>query len=452
MDFLYRGKNINSVGFLGFGKSNEALYSYLKNRFPHLSFTIRDNNKNELPSGFNKVHTGALALSDISEDVLFLSPSVRRDKQELTDAIKKGVILSSDTEFFFENKNSDVFLVTGSDGKSTTTYLASRLFGGKYRRAFAIGNIGEPFSLHINDGADTALVCELSSFQLSYCVPKSKRCVITNITPNHLNWHSSYEEYISAKENVLINAEERVFNYDCSVSQNLIKTYGAHTLISAKISEYELKKLASAKRYITIRDGYITVSGERLFRISDIRAPGRYNLYNFMAAIALAYENTTAEKIGTLAREFSGLSHRFQKVLERDGVTYVDSSIDSSPKRTAATISGAKGNIILILGGRSKGLSFGELIAPICEKVISVIIVGENGKEIENTLTESGKFINSSIPCKRFDDFYDGVRYAVNIARIGETVLLSPASTSFDRFRSFEERGEEFTKFIKKIT
>lgn len=452
MDFVYKNKAIKEVGFFGFGKSNKALYEYLKKRYPILSFTLRDECTVNSQEGFSQIFTKKNAYDKIRENVLFLSPSVRRDSPFLSEALKRGVIISSDIEFFFERKSSDVYAVTGSDGKSTTAYLTSKLMRGAYKDAIPIANFGEPVSSHIEDGRDKALIAELSSFQLEYYVPKTKRCVITNITPNHLNWHKSLEEYVSAKENILRGAQEHVFNYDCERSRTLMTRHEAHTVVSALLSEEELKKTVYAKRYITLNDGHITVSGERFLDTSRILARGTHNIYNFMFALALAYENTRKEDLLSLAESFTGLNHRFETVHISGGIKYIDSSIDSSPKRTLATLTMTKEKVILILGGRSKSLSFEELVRPISEKAKAVILVGENGKEIEEVLKSSANFTASGTPYKRFSDFYEGVNYAVSIAKEGDTVLLSPASTSFDAFSSFEERGDAFKKSVKEIT
>ena len=231
-----------------------------------------------------------------------------------------------------------------------------------------------------------------------------------------------------------------------------MKSHPVHTVISCNLSEKELKKAVNAERYITLEDDSIKVCGERFLSTNEILAKGRHNVYNFMSAIALSYENISKGEALTLARSFSGLKHRFELIHTARGIRYVDSSIDSSPKRTSATLSLTSKNVILILGGRSKSLSFEELIAPISEKAKALILVGENAKEIEGVLKDSSEFTASGIPYKRFSDFYDGINYAVSIAKEGDTVLLSPASTSFDAFSSFEERGDTFKRIVKQLT
>ena len=197
--FAYKGRAIRSIGFLGFGKSNSALYRYFRERNSDIKYTLRQNTPPEgnLPE-FDRVYLGERWLDNIDEDALFLSPSVRRDDERLAAASGRGVIVSSDTELFLSLTRGDIFAVTGSDGKSTTAYLTSLLLSESYRTAIPCGNFGVPLAEHIEDGDGCAFALELSSFTLNYLTPRSKRAVITNISENHLNWHASFDEYISA--------------------------------------------------------------------------------------------------------------------------------------------------------------------------------------------------------------------------------------------------------------
>jgi UDP-N-acetylmuramoylalanine--D-glutamate ligase len=387
---------------------------------------------------------GKDALTNIDEDILFLSPSVRRDTIEIENAKNRGVLLSSDAEFFFENSQSDVYAVTGSDGKSTTSYLTSRLLENHYKNTVCCGNIGEAMTPHLDDTRDTVYTTELSSFQLMYLSPRNTRCVITNITPNHLNWHKSFDEYINAKANILENSRERIFNFDCEISKNLAKSYNVFAVFSKKYSEEQLRKNVRADLYVTLRDGCITVCGEEFLKTSEILVGGEHNVLNFMAAIAMSYGKSQKEAIENLAKNFGGLPHRCELVCEYNGVKYYDSSIDSSPKRCIATLKSIPNKAILILGGRSKGLEFKELLPILEEKTKFVILTGEAGLEIKELLDnyESIKFVY-------IKDFYDAVERAACEAKTGDTVLLSPAATSFDRFSNYEERGNAFKEHIR---
>lgn len=447
--FIYDGKEIKSIGFLGYGKSNEGIQNYLRKHFSGLRFILRSDSQIEMQDGiFHKTHTGNSAYDEINEDILFLSPSARRDKWELLEARERGVLLSSDAEFFLSGTGSDVFAITGSDGKSTTTTLTAMMLAESYKAAIPCGNIGEAMTPHLDDEAGYAYVAELSSFQLMYMKPRVRRAVITNITENHLNWHTSFEEYINAKRNVFENAEERIINFDCEISRKLARDYPIFAVFSRKKSEAELRCLLKAEIYVTENDGYITVSGERLLALRDIRVSGAHNVLNFMAAIAMSYGIAPKEQVFRVAKNFSGLRHRCEFIREVLGVRYYNSSIDSSPKRTCATLDTFSDRVIVILGGRSKGLDFSELVPMLEKRAKAIVLTGECADEIESSISKSARF---SIPHTMKQGFEDAVKYAVSIAKNGDTVILSPAATSYDEFRNFEERGDAFRRIINAL-
>lgn len=442
--FYYKGKEIRRVGFLGFGKSNLGIFSYLSKRCD-FEVILRASLPIDAPSVSPKfTYFGKDMLAKIDEDILFLSPSARRDVFEIEEATKKGVIISSDAEFFFEKSKSDVYAVTGSDGKSTTSYLTSRLIKSNYKNTVCCGNIGEAMTPHLDDPCGTAYVTELSSFQLMYMTPQNTRCIITNITKNHLNWHKSFGEYITAKSHVLENSKERIFNFDCEISRNLARSYNVFAVFSKNYPENYLRKCVKSDLYVTLRDGNITVCGEKLLKTSEILAGGEHNVLNFMAAIAMSYGKSQKNDIEDLAKTFNGLPHRCELVCEYKGVKYYDSSIDSSPKRCIATLKSMPNKVILILGGRSKGLDFKEMISTLEEKTKFVVLTGEAGLEIKEFLTNC-----QNIRFRYTDDFYDAIEHAVAEAKSGDTVLLSPAATSFDKFKNFEERGNAFKEYVR---
>ena len=448
--FVYCGKKIKKVGFLGFGKSNRGVFEYLIRHFDNLEFTFRSQNPADLTGiQTSRVLFGSSSLSEIEEDLIFLSPSARRDGKELCEAQNRGVILSSDAEFFFSKSRSDIYAVTGSDGKSTTTYLTAKLLEKNYTAAVPCGNIGDALTPHLDDTVGTAYVTELSSFNLLYMMPKSKRCVITNISENHLNWHTSFREYIEAKRNVLSNSNETVFNFDCDITKSFLRDYKPFSVISRLLTEKDLKNTVKADLYITLTDGKIIANGEKILDTEKILLKGAHNEFNFAAAIAMSYGKSDKETVLRLAKNFGGLPHRREFFGEFSGVKYYDSSIDSSPKRCAATLNSFSERVILILGGRSKGLDFTELIPTLIEKTKRIVLTGENGRDMEVILKSVPEFSNSGIPYVRIDDFFDAVEYAVRTSVPKDTVILSPAATSYDSFSDFEERGCAFKKYIK---
>ncbi len=449
--FIYNGRKIKSVGFLGYGKSNKGIRDYLSKHFDGVRFILRsDSPIDKIYEEFHDAHVGNGAYENLNEDILFLSPSARRDKMQLKLAQNRGVILSSDAEFFLSRTKSDVFAVTGSDGKSTTTTLAAMMLSDSYSSVIPCGNIGESMTPHLDDGENFAYAAELSSFQLTYMKPKIRRALITNITPNHLNWHTSFDEYIGAKRNVFENAKERIINFDCEISREFARDYPIFAVFSRKMSESELKRAVKAELYVTERDGFITASGEKLLSLSDIRVKGEHNVLNFMAAIAMSYGFAKKTRILRTATDFRGLRHRCEFIRSTGGVSYYNSSIDSSPKRTCATLDTFSDKVIVILGGRSKGLDFSELIPSLKRKAKAIVLMGECSEEIACALSRDQTF-TSDVPYTKKHCLQDATEYAISIAKEGDTVLLSPAATSYDEFKSFEERGDAFRNLINDI-
>ena len=443
--FAFKGRAIKRVGFLGFGKSNSDLYNYLRKNAAGVEYTLRQS----VPlttevSGFDRVLLGDAWLDGIDEDVLFLSPSVRRDNRRLAEAEARGVMLSSDTELFLELTRGDIFAVTGSDGKSTTAYLTALMLGEAYKGAIPCGNFGEPTSRHIDDGIGYAYALELSSFTLNYLEPKSRRAVITNISENHLNWHSSFEEYVAAKRNAFVNAEERVFCYDCPITRGVATEFPIYAVFSAERTEEELRREISAEVYVTLDRGRITLNGESTVDTSEMRARGRHNVLNVMAAMAMSSGIADPKHVIRVAESFRGLSHRCEEIGSFRGIRYYDSSIDTSPKRCVRTLEAFDERVILILGGRSKGQDYRELLPAIKKHAKHVVLTGECAPEIYGILRGDSEINELKIRYALVEDFFEAVLYAATVAREGDSVLLSPAATSYDRFKNFEERGSYF--------
>ena len=439
MAFFHKGNFIKTVSFLGFGKSNKALYEYLKKNYPALRFTIRLQGRCEdLPKEIPVFKEKDL-FARLSEDVIFVSPSIRRDKCEL-----KEKLLSSDAEFFFEKNKRDVFAVTGSDGKSTTTTLAKELLATYYEASYSIGNIGTPFTSALDYKENCSFAAELSSFQLMSFPPPSRRAVITNITPNHLDWHKSFEEYVSAKENILKKTEEPVIFLESKEDFKLFKKYRPYAIASTTLGEEEIKSY-EAQTYIYIKNAAVYANGTELIKICELFRKEEYNVKNFLSAIALTYGFFDKSQLLRIGRSFTGLSHRLELVTEASGVKFYNSSIDSSPQRTLATLSAFSHPYVLILGGRTKMKNFEILRDLISKNAHALVLTGENRYEIYEKLKPI------STPVYVEESLGSAVECGFSLAKGKCHLLLSPASVSYDAFSNFEERGEAFRRAAEKI-
>lgn len=440
------GREVKRVSVFGAGRGCEALIPLLLRS--GFDITVRDD-RATLPMPYKgKVcyRIGKNALSDINEDLMILSPSVRRDRFFARE-IEKRTVLTSDAEIFFKIFRGKSFAVSGSSGKSTTSRFLYELLSTK-ARAHLIGNIGVPMTPSLFEHDITNAVCEISSFSLQYDQIKPYRALITNIVPNHLNWHKDLDEYIDAKRTLLYGALEFAVNFDDEATREFAAYSGAFALYSLKFDYHTLQKKYGNKIIYTLSDFGILRCGEPLIPRAFLTRLARYDIYNLIAALSLSDGHRDDAGLLDAVLSHKSLPHRRECFLTRYGVRFIDSSIDTSPDRTYETLSATDGRVVLLLGGRSKGESYGMLLPLILKKCSLVFAFGEAREKIKEDLycTElSGRFFER-------ERFADAVLSAIPLCRAGEALLLSPASTSFDEFSSFEERGYSFKEIVKNAT
>ena len=383
-------------------------------------------------------------LDDIDADIIFRSPGIRDDVAGLVKAVEKGAVLTSEMEVFFELCPVDIIAVTGSDGKTTTTTLICELLKAQGYTCHLGGNIGKPLLPEIDKIKDgDKVIVELSSFQLKTMKKSPKRGVITNLSPNHLDWHKDYKEYIDSKMNIMSHQ-----NKDGIFVTNFSNVDCRKIISEAKC---ECRTFSSKEdAYVCLKDGVICCNGEKLLDIKDIKIPGMHNVENYMAAIAVTYPDVSKEAILKVAKEFGGVPHRIELVRVLDGVRYYNSSIDSSPNRTINTLKVFNEPVILISGGKDKGIPYDEIGKPILEKAKALILIGKTTDVIEKAVrkaeTECG--CEKELHIYRGNTYEEVVNLAKELATSGDVVLLSNASTSFDMFKNFEERGNTFKEIV----
>ena len=428
-----------TVGFLGIGKTNLALIRRLGS-VHGVDFVYRDSHR-EIPSGLplGTRYEGRAALTNIDEDVLFIAPSIRRDARELISAAERGVILTSDSEVFFDRTDMDIYAVSGSDGKSSTVYLTAQLLSREGAPVFPLGNFGTPLCTYRGRGP---CAVELSSFNLQYLTPKTRRAAITNITENHLDWHASFGEYTEAKKRLLIGSDEPVINADCAISRGFLTDISPFALTSARMSAKELSRLSECE-VLTLRDGIIYHFDLPMLDTRVMKRQLLYDKINMMNALALTLFEADEDKIYSVASEFGGLPDRAETVGVFRGISCISSSIDTTPVRTAATLNSLGRRVHLLLGGRSKSLPLEPLLPALSRYGESVTLFGEAKEEFARELTKSG------IDYTCCPDFSEAVCHALSRAAEGDTVLLSPAATSYDEFCDYSARGTAFKRIVK---
>ncbi|MBQ9785332.1 MAG: UDP-N-acetylmuramoyl-L-alanine--D-glutamate ligase [Clostridia bacterium] len=456
---------------VGLGVSNRPLIEFLLNAGATL--TARDAKEraafgeelDALEARGVRLILGNGYLDGIDEDVIFRSPGIRPDIPPFCDAVARGARLTSEMELFMELCPATVIGITGSDGKTTTTTLTGLFLERAcerrgYGRVYVGGNIGTPLLDRVFDMTpDDFAVVELSSFQLMNMKCAPHIAAITNLSPNHLNWHTDMDEYVAAKTHIYTGAACRCLvtnaenGYTAALARDtaLPKTY--FSSVKQRSTEFAL---GENDRAVYEREGVVYlfdgVREHAIVNAADIFLPGRHNLENYMTAIALTDGWVDSETVRAIAPDFKGVPHRLEPVREFEGVSYYNSSIDSSPTRTAAALSAMKQKPIVICGGSDKGTPFEPLAEALCTSAKAVILTGESAPKIRAALAKRPEVQSGSFPVLEAPDFDSAVRLSRTIAKEGDAVLLSPACASFDAFKNFMERGERFRAIVNGFT
>ena len=443
-----KGKTITVIGI---GISNLPLIKYLAelNAKEIHACDKRSREKladtaSELEKLGIKLHLGEDYLQHIQGEIVFRTPGLRYDVPELNAARERGAVVTSEMEVFCAICPSHKIAVTGSDGKTTTTTLIHKMLTDSGYTTWLGGNIGNPLLTETEKMKESDyVVLELSSFQLHTMQTSPEIAVITNLSPNHLDYHKNYQEYIDAKKNIFLHQDKSgivVLNKDNADSAPLIN--------EAKGKVRLFSRQSKADVYL---DGDIIKRGETpILNIHEIKIPGMHNVENYMTAIAALEGLVSDEIIVKTAKEFGGVEHRIELVRTLDGVRYYNSSIDSSPNRTINTLRVFPEKVIMIAGGKDKGIPYDEVGPAIAEYVKTLILIGATADKIEDALkleiSKTGR--GKDVEVIRVNSYEDAVNTARNKAKQGDVVLLSPASTSFDMFNNFMERGNLFKDLV----
>ncbi len=448
---------------IGVGISNRPLIDFLLCH--DVRVTVRDIKTrdelrplaDELENKGVRLVLGKDYLCGLCEDIIFKSPGIRGDLSELVAAKNRGSEITSEMETFVSLCPCRIFAVTGSDGKTTSTTLAYLMLSrelearGSRSRVHVGGNIGKPLLPEIESiNPDDFVVLELSSFQLNDMTRSPYSAAITNISPNHLNWHTDMNEYIRAKENIFLHDgnERLVLNYGCETTRDMYSLSKAEITYFSAHTKPSLDH-ASAAIYLSGDDIVFKTrqSSETIMSRADIKLPGIHNVENYMTSIALTRGYVSNDTIRTLAREFGGVEHRCEFVREFDGVKYYNSSIDSSPTRTEAALRSFTQPLIVICGGYDKHIPYAPLAKPLIDCAKKVVLVGATAPKIKAALTSCPEYTGSPEIIEA-DSFEGAVMSARGAASQGDIVILSPASASFDMFKNFEERGNRFKEIV----
>lgn len=436
-----------TVGFVGMGVSNLPVIKLFLS--VGAKCVVRDKNDladrdfyPELVSDGVEFVIGGEYLDNINESLLFLSPAVRPDLKGIETARRNGTRVTSEMEEFFRLCPCKKIAVTGSDGKTTTTTLIARLLTAAGYKAWLGGNIGvNLFAALDHISPDDFAVVELSSFQLMKLSQSPDIAVITNVAPNHLDWHIDMNEYVASKQNIYAFQNEKsllVLNADDEYCASFVNE------ARGKIRTVSGNNKASGAYFNA--DGIYSSDGDLLVADEEIRIVGRHNRYNYCEAYSAVCDFVSPAVLRTVAREFGGVEHRIEFIREVDGVKYYNSSIDSSPSRTRACLESFKEKVIVISGGYDKNIPYAPLGELFERKVKFAVLCGATANKIASAL-ESVGFTDYCFA----DDFKTAVELAKSSAVSGDNVVLSPASASFDMFRNFAERGNVFKELVNQL-
>lgn len=398
-----------------------------------------------------ELRLGENYLENLEVDMIFRTPGMNFHLPELDAARKKGIAVTSEMEVFFDLCPATVFAITGSDGKTTTTTLISKMLEAEGKRVFVGGNIGTPLLPEIeNITKDDFVVVELSSFQLISMRKSPDIAVVTNVAPNHLDVHKDMDEYVEAKKNIILhqNAFSRtVLNKDNEIT-NGFKPFVRGQSLSFSM-ETPLKNGAWLDENGTIHMSYRGIDAPIMHR-DDIAILGDHNVENYLAAITAVWGYVGVDSIKKVAKEFKGVPHRIEFVREVNGVKYYNDSIASSPTRTIAGLKAFPQKVWLIAGGYDKHIPYEPMVPYVLEKVKKLILCGDTADKIEKAV-KSSKEYKSSPEIIRVDDIAQAVEYIHENAESGDIAALSPASASFDKFPNFVARGNYFKDLVNKL-
>jgi hypothetical protein len=439
------------IALIGFGLEAKSAYDYFKSIDQNITFEIYDENsksKIELPNGvkfFGDFHD----FSKIQADLIVRTPAVNPSR------LPKSAKITSVTNLFFEKCPAPIIGVTGSKGKGTVSSFIAEILRAAGLKVYLVGNIGLPALNELSEiQKDDAVIYELSSFQLWDAQKSPHIAVLNNLEVDHLDVHDGFEDYVAAKMNIAKNQTENdffIFN-----AENPIVLKNVENLknqLKAELQPFQDYNLAH------IQENHFLWGNEVLFETDILKIPGEHNQKNACAAMIATFDflrekGFEIEEIFDFWREglskFAGLPHRLKFVRELEGVRFYDDSIATTPGSAIAALNSFEKPKILILGGSNKGADLSGLIEKIAkmpeQELRKVILMGAESEKLAQKLISSGfeRFINLGAKT----NMQEVVKTAFENAKSGNVVILSPAHASFDMFKSYIDRGEQFVENV----
>lgn len=439
------GKKVLVVGF---GRTGEALVRFLLEKKAKIKVSEKKQLE-ELSQNIDSWRKKGLAFeagehnlaSFLEADLIVVSPGVPFIP-ELKAARERGVRIISEVELAYQYLKGKIVGITGTNGKSTTATLTQKILKEGGLEAFLAGNIGTPLiDSAITSRNEHIYVTEISSFQLYHIEDfKVDVSVFLNISPNHLDWHSNFDEYYEAKKKLILsqrNKPKAILNRDDPLVWPLRKR------IEFDVLAFSRKRDVSPGCFLHKEQIFLAdTQKEELMKISEVPLFGVHNQENVMASALVGHVfGIPLTRMRESIKNFKGLEHRLEKILTLEGIDFYNDSKATNVDAALKSIQSFDRKVILVMGGRDKGGDFKRLKKVIREKVKKIILIGEAREKIKEALNGMAEFFDSS-------SLKEAVDIGFSEARPGEVVLLAPACTSFDMFENFEERGKAFKKEV----
>lgn len=403
----------------------------------------------EIENSHVELYLGARRPNLRNIDLIIKSPGIPLENEILVEGRERKIEIITDLEMAYRLKEDNNFIViTGTNGKTTTTSLVGEFFKKTGRMAYVAGNIGVGILWDVVNSKDEDMfVIEASSFQLESTKKfKPKLSLILNISPDHLDWHGDFGNYFESKKKVYRNqtiGDYTILNYDDPLLRELESEVNSNLLWFSRKS-----RLGSG---VYIEDGHIVISDgssmEKVIHIDEVKILGDHNLENVLASVAIGYlMDIPIDKMKNVLREFPGVEHRIEYVESIDGMKFYNDSKGTNSNASIKAIEAMKGRSILIAGGMDKGIGFDDLILGFKGKVKALVLLGETREKIKDAAIKYG-FHN----VYTVDTMEEAVKKAYGLGQIGDNILLSPGCASWDMYSSFEERGNHFKSEVLKL-
>ncbi len=447
------------VAIIGLGVSNLPLLDYMYEKKARVT-VFDERNIEAIPKQvMDKITTygfefalGKNCLENLKGfDVIFRSPSCLPTRFELQQEENRGAIVTTEIEMLMKMCPCKIIGVTGSDGKTTTTSLIASILQKANYHVFLGGNIGTPlFTRLLEITPEDIVVLELSSFQLMGMEISPDIAVITNITPNHLNIHKDYEEYMEAKKNIFKYQNENgilILNHDNEITKNCAKEANGKVIFFSSKEKLDNGFIVDGKVIKECEDKI----RKHIFYGDDAILRGNHNLENIATAIATTKTLVSIDDSIEAIKEFKPVEHRIELIKEIDQVKWYNDSSSSSPTRTLSGLNAFDEDIVLIAGGYDKNLDYEPLAKPIVQKVKALLLIGQTSGKIFDVVKEELENQKKDLPIYMCESLAQTVTMAKKLAKPGSVVLFSPASASFDMFKDFADRGKQFKKLVNEL-